>query len=68
MMGRIGTLQGKKDMTEYNVNPDFKSYVDAYCTKHGITPEVAVQHALVRYVEEEYRDMRINRKGREYGD
>lgn len=49
-------------MNEYNQNPDFKAYVDAYCTKYGITPEAAVQHAIVRYVEVEYRDMRINRK------
>lgn len=55
-------------MNEYNQNPDFRAYVDAYCTQHGITPEVAVQHAIVRHVEEEYRDMRINRKGREYGN
>ena len=55
-------------MDEYSQNPDFKAYVDAYCIKNGITPEAAVQHALVRYVEEEYRDKRINRKGGEYGN
>lgn len=53
-------------MNEYNQNPDFKAYVDAYCIKYGITPEMAVQHVLVRYVEAEYRYTRINRKGGEY--
>lgn len=49
-------------MEEYNLNSDFKEYVDKYCTKHKITPEQAVEHALVKNVEIEYRHKRQNIK------
>ena len=47
-------------MEEYNINPDFKEYVDKYCQREHITPEQAVEHKLVQYVMEEYRHKRIN--------
>lgn len=33
-------------MEEYNQNADFKEYVDKYCQREHITPEVAVTHAI----------------------
>lgn len=49
-------------MEEYNLNADFKEYVDKYCQRENITPEVAVTHAIVQGVEKEYKNKRINRK------
>lgn len=45
-------------MEEYNINPDFKEYVDKYCTKHKIAPEQAVEHKLLKTIEMEYRHKR----------
>lgn len=45
-------------MNEYNINPDFRDYVDGYCKQYGITPERAVEHCLVKAVEEECRNRR----------
>lgn len=47
-------------MEEYNINSDFKEYVDKYCTKHKIAPEQAVEHKLVKTIETEYRHKRQN--------
>lgn len=47
-------------MEEYNINPDFKEYVDKYCAKHKITPEQAIEHKLVKIIESEYRHKRQN--------
>ena len=49
-------------MKEYTQNPDFRQYVDKYCQKHKITPEEAVQHKLVQFVEAEYRHKRVDCK------
>ena len=54
--------KGRKVMEEYNLNADFKEYVDKYCQRENITPEVAVTHAIVQGVEKEYKNNRINRK------
>ena len=32
----------------YETNDDFKEYVDKYCTKHRISPEVAFTHELLK--------------------
>ena len=48
------------DINTYNINPDFKEYVDKFARDHNITPEQAVEHKLVQYVMEEYRHKRIN--------
>lgn len=47
-------------MVEYNINLDFKEYVDKYCTKHRIAPEQAVEHKLMKIIEAEYRRKRQN--------
>lgn len=52
----------RKVMEEYNLNADFKEYVDKYCQREHITPEVAVTHAIVQNVEKEYKSKRINCK------
>lgn len=52
-------------MNEYNINPDFKEFVDRYSVKHKITPEEAVEHKLVQAVEVEYRHKRQNVKPNE---
>ena len=31
----------------YKRNKDFRDYVDAYCLKHRLIPEVAIKHKLV---------------------
>ena len=49
-------------MKEYNMNEEFRKYVDKYCIKHQVTPEQAVEHMVVKLVEEEYRNRRINCK------
>lgn len=49
-------------MEEYEKNADFREYVDKYCTREHITPEVAVTHAIVQGVEKDYKDRRVNRK------
>lgn len=45
-------------MVKYNINLDFKEYVDKYCTKHRIAPKQAVEHKLVKTIETEYRHNR----------
>lgn len=47
-------------MEEYNINSDFKEYVDKYCAQYKIEPEQAVKHALVKIVEAEYKSKRLN--------
>lgn len=47
-------------MEEYNINTDFKDYVDKFARDHNITPEQAVQHKIVQNVMEEYRQKRVN--------
>jgi len=32
----------------YNTCPEFKEYVDRYCTKHNITVSEALQHYVVK--------------------
>lgn len=49
-------------MEEYRINDEFRAYVDRYCIKHQVTPEQAVEHMIVKFVEKEYRDRRINCK------
>lgn len=38
----------------YEGNKDFKEYVDKYCSKHGISVDVALTHIQVRLVAEFY--------------
>ena len=38
----------------YNSNKDFKTYVDKYCKKHGISVETALTHRLIKEVAEQY--------------
>jgi hypothetical protein len=47
-------------MEEYNLNPEFKEYVDKYCLKAKITPEAATQHLIVKGVEEMYCHRRMD--------
>lgn len=47
-------------MGEYNINPDFKRYVDAYCKDHNLTPEQAIEHKIVQEVMLDYQHKRIN--------
>lgn len=49
-------------MEEYNNNIEFKTFVDKYCYKHDITPEQAAGHLIVKLVEQEYRNRRLNCK------
>ena len=44
-----------KSMDVYIRNFDFREYVDKYCQRDKITPEVAVTHALVKAKEAEYK-------------
>ena len=41
----------------YEQNADFKRYVDRYCTKHRISVEEAIKHALVRDAGEYYKKL-----------
>ena len=44
----------REDILEtYNTNKDFKSYVDKYCKEYGLTVAEALQHSMVREVEEQ---------------
>jgi hypothetical protein len=47
---------------EYEVNKEFREYVDKYCQKHSIQPKEAMQHVIVRNVEEQYRHKRLECK------
>lgn len=46
-------------MNFYNTNPDFKDYVDKYCTKHQIGVEEALEHKLVKEVSEYYKEFKV---------
>lgn len=48
-----------KSMDVYIHNADFREYVDKYCQRDKITPEIAVTHALVKAKEAEYIQKRI---------
>lgn len=41
-------------METYNINSNFKSYVDRYCVKHKKTVEEALQDRIVCEVEKQY--------------
>lgn len=41
----------------YEQNADFKRYVDRYCTKHRISVEEAIKHALVRDAGKYYKKL-----------
>lgn len=45
---------------EYDVNPDFKEYVDKYCNYYTsqIPLDVALKHKLVGFVAEVYKGQR----------
>ena len=45
--------------------PEFNTYVDRYCTKHKITPEIACQHALVVEAYLMYKNKPTEKKGEE---
>lgn len=40
----------------YKRNKDFRDYVDKYCLKHRLIPEVAIKHRLVREYGETCRE------------
>ena len=35
-------------MVSYNLDPDFKDYVDKYAKKHDLTADQAFEHAIVK--------------------
>ena len=45
--------------------PEFNAYVDRYCVKHQVTPEIACQHALVIEAYNLYKDKSEEKKGEE---
>lgn len=45
-------------MNEYEINPDFKRYVDEFCEEYHISIDEALQYHTVRDVEEYYRTIR----------
>lgn len=47
---------------EYEVNKDFREYVDKYCRKHGKSVEEALRDVLVAGVGEQYRERRLTVK------
>ena len=42
-------------METYNNNKNFKQYVDKYCKEYGLAVAEALQHSVVREVEEQYK-------------
>ena len=45
----------KEDILEtYNNNKNFRQYVNKYCKEYGLTVAEALQHSIVREVEEQY--------------
>lgn len=48
-------------MKEYDVNNDFKNYVDKYARDNNISVEQALQHRLVVQTESYYREKRISK-------
>ena len=51
----------------YNSNKDFKKYVDSYSKNYtegrSITPEEALQHAIVKEVAKAYEEAATNSEG-----
>lgn len=45
----------------YKQNEDFKTYVDRYCVKHGISVEQALQHYLVQMAGRMYKEQMDNK-------
>ena len=45
--------------------PEFNAYVDRYCVKHQVTPEMACQHTLIREAWKMYNDKSTEKKGEE---
>ena len=47
----------------YDINEDFKAYVDKYANKHHLTVDEALTHSLVRaaymYYREEAKNVRL---------
>ena len=43
-------------METYNSNENFKTIVDKYCVKHGITVEEALKHYIIREIEKSYKE------------
>jgi hypothetical protein len=60
-MHSLQAFQGKggQGMDEYNINPEYRGYIDRYCKKHNTTPDEAVRHIIVKNVEAEYRHRRL---------
>lgn len=42
-------------METYNNNKNFRQYVNKYCKEYGLTVAEALQHSIVREVEEQYK-------------
>ena len=53
---------------EYRVNEKFRKFVDAYCIKHEIDRETAMTHALIKGIENTYRQLRLEKEAKEDGD
>jgi hypothetical protein len=47
-------------MDEYDINPEYRGYIDRYCKKHNTTPEEAVRHYIPRLICEAYRRRRLD--------
>ena len=46
----------KEDILEtYNNNKNFRQYVNKYCKEYGLTVAEALQHSIVREVEEQHK-------------
>ena len=54
----------KKIKEELEENEAFRGFVEKYCEKHGIDQDTALTHALVKYVGDTYREMRLEEEGR----
>jgi hypothetical protein len=44
-------------MNLYEVNADFKTFVDKFCTKHNLIVEQALEHLIVKLYAEECRKL-----------
>ena len=54
-------LRGMKmKNSEINATEDFCLYLERYCIKHKVTPEVAVEHAVVKEVEKFYEERSLS--------
>lgn len=40
----------------YGSNKDFRDYVDRYCNQYRLTVDEALEHEIVKRVEEQYRE------------